>query len=133
MPRLSVWMARAALLYLAAGFTLGGLLMFHKGLPLTPWLWALLPAHIEFLLFGWTVQLVMGVAFWILPRFGRAPRRGNVGLAWLACGLLNLGVWLVGFSPLLGSTGWLYFWGRAAEFGAALAFAAHAWPRVRPS
>src|SRR3989304_5975518 len=102
MPRLSTWMIRASLLYLFTGFTFGALLLFHKGIPISARLWSLLPAHIDFLLSGWIVQLVMGMAFWILPRFSREPRRGNVRLAWLAFGLLNAGVLMVGLAPLLG-------------------------------
>jgi hypothetical protein len=131
MPRLSIAMLRSALAYLALGFTFGGLLLFHKGVPLSPWLWNLLPAHIEFLLFGWTVQLIMGVAVWILPRFSQAPRRGNLPLAWAAFGLLNLGVWLVGLAPIFGNSPVPLLLGRAAEVGAALAFALHAWPRLK--
>lgn len=131
MPRLTVLMLRIALVYLALGFSFGGLLLFHKGIPLSPWLWSLLPAHIEFLLLGWTVQLAMGVAFWILPRFSREPKRGDERLAWLAFALLNLGVLLAGVGPLLGAAALLVFLGRAAEAGAALAFAVHAWPRVK--
>lgn len=133
MPRLSTWMIRFALAYLGLGFTFGALMLLNKGLPVAPALWSLLPAHVEFLLLGWTVQLVMGMAFWILPRFSRGPKRGNEGLAWLAFGLLNLGVWLVGIGPLVGSTAWLPLLGRGAEAGAAIAFALHAWPRVKPS
>jgi heme/copper-type cytochrome/quinol oxidase subunit 1 len=131
LPRLTVLMLRIALVYLALGFSFGGLLLFHKGIPLSPWLWSLLPAHIEFLLLGWTVQLAMGVAFWILPRFSREPKRGDERLAWLAFALLNLGVLLAGVGPLLGAAALLVFLGRAAEAGAALAFAVHAWPRVK--
>lgn len=131
MPRLSIWAIRAALVYLAVGFTFGGLMLVNKGIPLSPALWSLLPAHIEFLLVGWTVQLVMGMAFWILPRFSREPRRGNVPLAWFSVILLNLGVWLVGFGPLLVGIAWLQAAGRAAEIGAGLAFSAHAWPRIK--
>ena len=131
MPRLTIWMLRAALVYLAVGFTFGGLLLFHKGVPLHPALWRLLPAHIEFLLFGWTVQLVMGMAFWILPRFSRAPRRGNEPLAWLAFGLLNLGVWLAGLGPAFTVSAGLLFLGRAAELAAAAAFVLHVWLRVK--
>jgi hypothetical protein len=68
MPQFSVYSVRAALLYLALGFTIGGLLLFHKGIPLHPILWTMLPAHIDFLLIGWTAQLIMGVSFWILPQ-----------------------------------------------------------------
>jgi heme/copper-type cytochrome/quinol oxidase subunit 1 len=130
-PRLTIWMLRSALVYLAAGFTFGGLLLFHKGVPLHPALWRLLPAHIEFLLIGWTVQLVMGMAFWILPRFSRAPRRGNVPLAWLAFILLNLGVWLAGLGPAFTASAVLPFLGRLAELSAAGAFVLYAWPRVK--
>lgn len=132
MPRLSRWAIRASLLYLALGFTLGALLLYNKGLPLNPWLWSLLPAHIEFTLLGWTTQLALGVGFWILPRFARGPRRGNVRAAWAAFGLLNLGVWLVGLASPLGLSGVVPLLGRLAEAGAALAFGVHAWGRVKP-
>jgi heme/copper-type cytochrome/quinol oxidase subunit 1 len=131
MPRLSTWMIRASLIYLFAGFSFGALLLFHKGIPISARLWSLLPAHIDFLLFGWTVQLVMGMAFWILPRFSREPRRGNVWLAWLAFGLLNAGVLFVGLAPLVNSPPVLSLLGRFAQAAAGLAFAAHAWPRVK--
>jgi hypothetical protein len=130
-PRLSIWATRAALLYLASGFTFGALLLFHKGIPISAFLWRLLPAHIEFLLFGWIVQLVMGIAFWILPRFSQEPRRGNVSIAWAALLSLNVGVLLVGLGPVLGAPSLFAFLGRAAEFSAAAAFAIHAWPRIK--
>ena len=69
MPRLSVWSIRTAMLYLGLGFLWGALMLFEKGAPVAPSLLRLLPMHIEFVLIGWTMQLAMGVAFWILPRF----------------------------------------------------------------
>ena len=131
MPRVSCWFIRASLLYLAAGFTLGALLLVHKGIPLHPGLWRLLPPHLEFVLFGWTLQLALGVVFWILPRFPRGLERGNEALAWWAFGLLNAGVGLVGVGWMLGVPGWVPLLGRVLEAAAATAFAAHAWPRVK--
>ncbi|GIK41754.1 MAG: hypothetical protein BroJett011_55870 [Chloroflexota bacterium] len=130
MPRLSCWFIRAALIYLALGVTFGALLLFHKGIPFAPFVWRLLPVHVEFLLFGWTVQLAMGVAFWIFPRFWRS--RGNETSAWLAFGLINLGVCLAGMGPLLGASSLVILLGRLAEAGAAAAFALHIWSRVKP-
>lgn len=130
MPRLSVYLIRAALVYLAAGFTLGALLLTNKGLDLSPWVWRLLPMHIEFLLLGWTLQLAMGMAFWILPRFRSA--RGNVRAAWLAFILLNGGIWLVSAGPWVAAWPWLAPIGRLIEAAAVVAFAVHAWPRVKP-
>lgn len=130
MPRLSVWFIRAALIYLALGFTFGALMLWNKGAPFHPLVWRLLPAHIEFLLVGWLAQLALGVAYWILPRF-QTKRRKN-WLAWCTWGLLNSGVWLVGLAPLTGYTV-MTFSGRLAEMAAALAFAGHAWWRIKPA
>jgi hypothetical protein len=130
MPRLSRWLIRASLVYLALGFTFGGLMLFNKGVPLSVWLWQLVPAHVEFLLLGWTVQLAMGVGFWILPRFSSS--RGNEKAAWAAFVLLNAGVWIAGAGPLFELPAWVILVGRAAEVSAGVAFAVHAWPRVKP-
>ena len=91
MPRLSVLFVRASLVYLAIGLTVGMLLLWNKGVPISPYVWMLLPAHIEFLLIGWIVQLALGVAFWILPRW--QTQRGDVRPAWAAFVLLNVGIW----------------------------------------
>ena len=131
MPRLSCWLVRASLVYLVAGFTLGAVMLTSKAVPwpqVSRWLMA---PHIEFLLIGWTVQLTMGVAFWILPRFEGGRSRGTVGAAWLAFALLNLGVLLTASEPLVPGAGFTRLSGRAAEAGAVIAFCLHAWPRVR--
>lgn len=131
MPRLSVLMARAALVYLATGFALGALLLIHRGLSLGAWVPRLLPLHVELLLLGWTVQLALGVAFWILPRFRTGPERGREGPAWLAFLLLNVGVLAVGVGGTLGTPSVVRLVGRVLEALAGAAFAAHAWPRVK--
>lgn len=130
MPRLSQWMFRAAFIYLLLGFTVGALLLAHKGLPLHPALWGWLPAHIEFLLMGWVVQLTMGVAFWILPRYWQKPRRPKEAYAQAAFVLLNLGIWLVIAGTTFRAGLWILFAGRLVELGAILLFARHAWRRV---
>jgi heme/copper-type cytochrome/quinol oxidase subunit 1 len=131
MPRLSIWFIRSALVYLALGFTFGGLMLFTKGIPAFPILWILLPAHIEFLLTGWTVQLVMGMAFWILPRLHAAPKRGNEKIAWSAYLLINAGMALVVLAAYIPGGQWLLLAGRAAQAGSVALFALQAWPRVK--
>lgn len=130
MPRLSCWLIRTALVYLLLGFTLGGLMLWHKGLPIHPAVWRLLPAHMEFLLLGWTVQLVMGVAFWILPRAGAERRK--TALVWFSYSLLNGGICLVSVSGFVQTTEMAQLIGRLMEVGAVAAFAIHAWARVKP-
>ncbi len=131
MPRLSVWFIRMALLYLLAGFTLGALLLANKGLPFEPHIWRWRPAHIELLLVGWMLQLAMGVAYWILPRFRQ--QRGNVTAAWAAFWLLNAGVMLSTVVVPLGLPAWQTVLGRLLQAGAAVAFAVNAWPRIKPT
>jgi hypothetical protein len=136
MPRLSQLMIRTALLWLAIGYSVGGLVLLNKGVPLLPWLWALRAAHIHILLVGWTVQLACGVAFWILPRLDARGARGDERLVWGCYAALNGGVVLGALHDPLAALavwpGWdalLPFMGLLYALAAAL-FARHAWPRV---
>lgn len=130
MPPLTRWYIRTGLLYLLLGFTIGALLLAHKGVPFLPALWLWLPAHFELLLVGWIVQLTFGVAFWIMPRFWKPPRRGNERAAELAYILLNIGIWLVVLATVLRlSAGWLVA-GRVVQISAAVSFALSLWPRI---
>ena len=131
MPRLSIWTIRAALMYFGIGFTFGGLMLFNKGKPIDPSLWRLLPIHVEFVLIGWTMQLAMGVAFWILPRLRREERYGNTALAWVAIGLLNGGVLAIAAGEWFDNLTQLTLVGRSMEFTAVLVFAFYIWPRVK--
>lgn len=130
MPKLTVWMVRTALLQLGVGFTFGMLMLFNKGVPFDPFVWRLMPAHIEMVLLGWTMQLGMGVAFWILPRFTTEPRYGRVRLGWLAYTLLNGGLLVFVASTWISGAA-LPFVGRALELAAVACFAVMIWPRVK--
>ena len=137
MPKLSTWAVRAAFLYFAGGTALGALLLAGKAVALPPvvseaepWLWALRPLHVEALLFGFVVQLVVGVAYWILPRRPGEHARPSGRPVVLALGLLNVGVWLVG-AAAVNAWGGLAAVGRGCEAAACGVFAAHVWPRVR--
>jgi len=131
MPRQSVWFVKASLAYLAAGFTFGGLMLANKGILISPFLFTLLPAHMEFLLIGWMVQLAMGVVFWIVPRFSGAKPRGKVYLIILAFWLLNLGIGLVALQPYVNVDG-LTFTGRSMEAVAVICFGVGTWKRIKP-
>ncbi len=131
MPRLSCYFIRSALLFLAAGFTLGAIMLGNKGFPIFPGILALLPIHIEFLLIGWFVQLAFGVAYWILPRFGKVSSRGNPGVAWFSFGLLNLGILSVVLGFFLPSSS-LAILGRLMESFGTIAFIFAVWKRVKP-
>ena len=131
MPRLSVWFVRCSLVYLLLGVTLGGLMLANKGVPFAAWAWSLVGAHMEFLLLGWMVQLAMGVAFWILPRFGSGAPRGNELLIWAAFAALNLGIWMAALQPYHMQS-WLTLTGRILEAVSVFLFVFGSWQRVKP-
>lgn len=132
MPKLSVWMVRAALLHMGVGFFFGALILHHKGIPIHPGTWRLLGPHIEMMVFGWTIQLAMGVAFFALPRFsGPKNRYGATRLGWLAFVLLNSGVCLSALGSGIDDDA-LTFVGRLFGLAAVAAFVWMMWPRVKP-
>jgi cbb3-type cytochrome oxidase subunit 1 len=131
MPRLSYLFIRASLVYLVLGFTLGGLILANKSIPFAPYIWALLPAHIEFLILGWLTQLALGVAFWILPRLASSTPRGNERWSWMAFALVNLGIALNIAAPYLGLT-WLGLLARILQAAGVAAFAIGNWQRIYP-
>jgi cbb3-type cytochrome oxidase subunit 1 len=129
--RLSVWPVRTAMLYLGVGFLIGALMLFEKGARIDPSWLRLLPLHVEFVLIGWTLQLAMGMAFWILPRFCRGAAHGNQTLGWMAYGLLNIGALSVGIGLWLNVPPIVPLIGRLAELLAAISFMLHVWPRIK--
>ena len=131
MPKLGVWLTRASLLYMGIGFLFGALILTQKGILVMPWAWRLLNPHIELMIFGWTMQFVMGIAAWILPRFSGKDRYGNTLLGWWGFGLLNAGILLTlagAWSPY----SLLIFIGRLCTLGAVVLFVIYIWPRVKP-
>ena len=132
MIRLSVWTVHTALLYLGAGILIGALMLAQKGMPYDATLLRLLPLHIEVVLLGWTLQLAMGIAFWILPRFSREPHYGKQRYGWIAYLLINVGVLCVGVGGWLAASPLILWAGRTLELAAVIFFLWYAWPRVKP-
>lgn len=131
MPRLSRFFIRASLVYLFLGFTFGALILANKGILFAPLVWALLPAHIEFMFIGWMTQLALGMAFWILPRLGSSAPRGDERWSWAAFFLVNLGIFAFVFAPLAGFP-WPGLLARALQAAGFMAFALGNWRRIYP-
>lgn len=133
MPKLSVWMIRSSLIYLGFGFLVGALMLWNKGQPFEPQVWRLLNVHIETLMFGWMMQLAMGVAFWSLPRYPNTPHRyGAVKLGWVSYILVNLGIIITAGALYTGTAATWAFIGRCLLLGGVIAFVMLMWGRVKP-
>lgn len=133
-------MVRLSLLWLLAGFIVGGLMLVDREIPGNWRLWAQ-PTHGHMLFVGWFLQFALGIAYWLLPR-KRSPERPvgyNLRTAQFAVAALNLGLLCrVIAEPLERSghagNGTLTLLGVSAalQIGAAMVFVTQIWPRVAP-
>lgn len=132
MPLASVWLVRMSLLHLAAGGTLGAMYLSWKAYGWFPFVTGHRQVHVEEMLVGWMVQLVIGVAFWILPRTEGTLGFQQSKLIWVVFALLNAGVIAAAWGSAPHYPAWVSPTGRALEMAAAALFAFHAWNRQRP-
>jgi len=92
MPRLARWYIKLGLLYFVLALALGMLLQARRVADLPDWTATLHPVYIHILTVGWITQLIIGVGYWMFPKFSRDNPRGNERLAWATFILLNLGL-----------------------------------------
>ena len=128
MPTVSILMIRTALIWLVLTVTAGALLLTVKTTGWWPEGWTMRAPHIEAGLVGWFLLLIMGVAWWMLPRIPWWHyRRGHPVLAWSAYSLLNAGMVLIMLNPaavILGRIGVVLY------VVAIISFVAGIWPRA---
>lgn len=141
MPQITRLFIKTALAYFVAALLLG------IGLAARPWLGdsallgGLWPVYWHLFMVGWVTQLIVGIAYWMFPKFSRALPRGNDRLAWTTWALLNAGLLLrVAGEPMLSAdlTPRLLQAARVLVAASALlqwaggmAFVANTWPRVK--
>lgn len=130
MPTVSRWMIRLSLVYLLMVFVIGAMMLIHKAYPIHPAIWTLLPVHIEMAIFGWIIQLTMGTAYWILPRYLQGANRGNPSLAYAMVILFNSGVLINILVPFLSGGGTMSLIGRFLELSAISLFVFLHWNRI---
>ena len=107
MPQITRIFIKTALLYFVAALLLGILLAARAWLPESLLLGGLWPVYWHLFMLGWVTQLIVGIAYWMFPKFSRAMPRGSDRLAWATWGLLNGGLLLrvVGEPALAAASG----------------------------
>jgi hypothetical protein len=90
MPALIRWYVKSALVFFVAALLVGVLRALEAQFPFLPP--DLEEVYYHLLLVGWITQMIVGVAFWMFPKFTLAKPRGSESLAWITYGLLNLGL-----------------------------------------
>ncbi|MGJ3240102.1 MAG: hypothetical protein ACFE0Q_15455 [Anaerolineae bacterium] len=132
MPKLSVWLVKASLIHMGVGFLFGALILFHKGIAFYGGVWKLLNPHIALMIFGWTMQLIIGVAFFALPRFSnRDSRYGAVHLGWGSFYLFNAGIVISALAYWFGNDANVLI-GHLLILLGTVTYVLMIWPRVKP-
>lgn len=93
MDRFTIFAVKTSLIWMLAGFVIGGLMLVDHMVP-GNWRAWLLPTHGHMLFVGWFVQFVIGIAFWLLPRKRRPELPLGYGehKAFIALAMLNVGL-----------------------------------------
>jgi hypothetical protein len=150
MPATSRAFVKASLIYLGLGAVLGTLLLINRWIFLGTVIGSLRVSHVQFLIVGWLIQLIIGVAWWLFPplAIGLRPgspkpvrrsqaQRGSEPLFWATFISLNAGILLRSvFAPLHSWTEIGLFNTLADISGlflltAAITFVVNIWGRVR--
>lgn len=92
MPKYSILFIKTAFIYFIFGTILGATLLINKAYNFNPLLWNLLPIHIEILFIGWFLQFILGVAYWIMPKYFSSKSYGNEIIIKTSYILINLGL-----------------------------------------
>jgi len=135
MPTLTRWFIKTALVYfviaLLAGLILASQAMFD--LRLLPASFS--PVYFHMLMVGWVTQLILGVVYWMFPKFTKEQPRGSETLGWAVYALLNVGLVLRFLIEPFNPAGTMWGWGLVAsaflQWLAGLIFVANTWARVK--
>ncbi len=137
MPIVTRTFVKTALVYFVVALLTGMLVAARPVLELPPLVIGLTPVYFHLFMVGWVTQLIIGIAYWMFPKYRRDMPRGYDSLAWTTYALLNLGLLLrlvaepaqtVSPAP---SWGWLLALSALLQWLGGLAFVANTWPRVK--
>lgn len=139
MPPLTRWFIKTALVYFILALVAGLLLAMQNVWESLRSLGGLFPVYIHLLVEGWITMLILGVVFWMFPKFSREHPRGSEKLGWISYVLLNTGLLLRVVGEPMGAitAGAGNLWGILLAASALLqwlggmAFVVNTWGRVK--
>ncbi len=137
MPPITRLFIKTALACLVLALLAGVLITIRPLTTAVPYVGALAPVYFHLFMVGWVTQLIVGVAYWMFPKFSKQQPRGHDGLAWATYWLLNIGLLLrVLAEPLQAVNpqpgwGWAIVAAALLQWLGGLAFVANTWPRVK--
>ncbi|MCA0456932.1 MAG: cbb3-type cytochrome c oxidase subunit I [Chloroflexi bacterium] len=130
MPTITRYFIKTAMLYFAFGLLLGFLISARSLLNLPSFIANMNPTYLHLLVVGWITQLIIGVAYWMFPKFSKAEPRGDERVGWAIYALLNIGLLLRAVGEPF-QIGWLLPISAILQFFAVWMFVIVIWPRVK--
>ncbi|MGJ3240103.1 MAG: hypothetical protein ACFE0Q_15460 [Anaerolineae bacterium] len=137
MPTLSRLFIKIGMIYFVIGLMIGAVLLIQ---PIVGWssnLQVLRPVYLHFLFIGWVTQIIMGVGYWMFPKYSKEQPRGNEKLGWMVLITLNAGLILraIGepamvLAPQWG-LGWMLALASVCLLLAGWGFIANTWGRIK--
>lgn len=139
MPVVTRWYLKTALVYLILALSVGVLLAAQQQWGLNLPYSGIFPVYTHLLVVGWLTLLILGVAYWMFPKYSTALPRGSETLGWTSYILLNVGLALRvicepanSLSAAPGSLwGILLVVAGILQWLGGLAFVANTWARVK--
>lgn len=137
MPTLSRYFIKTGLFYFVGGLLISLIMFAQPIFDLNPMILTLRPVYIHWLTIGWLTQLIMGVAYWMFPKYSREQPRGNERIGWSSYIFLNIGLILRSIGEPLVITkpnwgmGWVLAIGAICLMLGAWLFVLNTWQRVK--
>lgn len=137
MPKLSRWFIKLGLVYFVIGLLMGAILLAQPVFGWSPRWQVIRPVYLHMLFIGWVTQIIMGVAYWMFPKYSKEKPRGNERLGWAVLVLLNVGLILRAIgepaTALMpdANLGWLLVIASVLLLLAGWGFIANTWSRIK--
>jgi hypothetical protein len=137
MPLITRTFIKTGLIAFVLALIAGVITAARSLLPLPSFVAGLTPIYFHLFMVGWVLQLIMGIVYWMFPKYSREKPRGHDELAWAAYALLNGGLLLrvIGEPALAaapeGPWGVLLAASAVLQWLAGLLFVVNTWPRVK--
>ncbi len=139
MPPLTRWFVKTSFVYFILAL-LAGLILAAQGIwSFFPPAAQLFPTYFHLLAEGWITMLIVGVVFWMFPKYTLERPRRSENLAWASYILLNIGLLLRVISEPVFTTAsttsasWAAILTLAAllQWLGGIAFVVNSWGRVK--
>lgn len=137
MPLITRYFIKTSLLFFVAALLCGLLLALRPFVELPAAIAGLTPVYFHLFMVGWVTQIIIGVAYWMFPKFTKEKPRGSEPLAWSTYAFLNVGLLLRTIAEPaimvqgLPIWGWLLALSAFLQWLGGVAFVVNTWSRVK--